>query len=113
MPLTVRSSAAAHTAAVTSTRSTGASRGFGVVLVLVAGVVAVPVCGITALAAAGHYGEAGWPLEFTVAYLAVGAAWLALVLTTVSGRLRLIAGSFLAVLALLVVLLTFYLTRLT
>jgi hypothetical protein len=98
---------------VSSTRSTGASRGFGVVLVFLAGVVAVPVCGITALAAAGHYGEASWPIEFTVPYLAAGAAWLALVVTTVSGQPRLIAGSFLAVLAVLVVLLTFYLTRLT
>jgi hypothetical protein len=35
-------------------------------------------------------------------YVAVGAAWLALVLTTVSGRLRLIAASFMAVLAVLV-----------
>ena len=71
------------------------------------------MCGITGLAAADHYHAASWPLEFTIAYVAVGVAWLALVLTTVSGRLRLIAASFLAILALLVGLLTFYLARLT
>ena len=39
-------------------------------------------------------------------------AWLALVLTTVSGRLRLIAASFLVFLALLVGIYTFYLVNL-
>lgn len=96
-----------------STRSAGASRGLGAVLVILAAVVSVPVCGITGLAAADHYHQASWPTEFTVLYLAVGVAWLALVLTTVSGRLRSIAASSLALLAVLVGLLTIYLTRLT
>lgn len=95
---------------MTSTRSAGASRGLGVVL---SGLVALPVCGITGLAAADYYREASWPIAFTITYLAVGAAWLTLVLTTVSGRLGFIAASFLTVLALLVGLLTFYLARLT
>jgi hypothetical protein len=54
-----------------------------------------------------------WPIAFTIAYFAVGAAWLALVVTTVSGRLRLIAASFLTVLVLVVGLFSFYLARLT
>ena len=74
---------------------------------------AVPVCGITGLAAADAYHQKdSWPIAFTTAYLAVGAAWLALVLTTVAGRLRLIVASFMAVLALLVGVYTFYLVNL-
>src|SRR5438309_10591827 len=85
-----RISTAAHTAAVGSTRSVGASRRGGAVLAILAAVVAVPVCGITGLAAADAYHQKdSWPIAFTAAYLAVGAAWLALVLTTVAGRLRL------------------------
>lgn len=95
-----------------STRSAGTSRGLGIVLVVVSGLLAVPVCGITALAAADHYLEASWPIALTITYLAAGAAWLALVLTTLSGRLRLIAASFLALLAVMVGLVTFYLVRL-
>jgi hypothetical protein len=98
---------------VALTRSAGASRGLGTVLVILAAVVAVPVCGITGLAAANHYMEKSWPIEFTTVYLGVGAAWLVLLLTTVSGRLRLITASFLAVLALVVAVVTIYLTRLT
>ncbi|HEY7623506.1 MAG TPA: hypothetical protein VIA63_00615 [Candidatus Limnocylindria bacterium] len=103
---------AAHTAAVRSTRSVGASRGFGVLLTVLSALVALPVCGITGLAAADHYRDANWPLEFTLAYVAVAAGWLALVLTTVSGRLGAIAVAFLALLALLVGLYTFYLNQL-
>jgi hypothetical protein len=98
---------------VGSTRSAGASRGLGILLAVLSGLVAVPACGITGLAAANHYLETGWPIAFTIAYFAVGAAWLALVVTTVSGRLRLIAASFLTVLVLVVGLFSFYLARLT
>jgi hypothetical protein len=98
---------------VALTRSAGASRGLGTVLVILAAVVAVPVCGITGLAAANHYMEISWPIEFITVYLGVGVAWLVLVLTTVSGRLRLIAASLMAVLAMLVAVVTIYLTRLT
>jgi len=99
---------------VGSTRSAGASRSLGVVLALLSALVSVPVCGITGLAAADHYHlQASWPIAFTVAYLAVGAAWLALVISSVGGWLRLIAASFLTILALLVGLYTFYLARLT
>jgi hypothetical protein len=113
MPLNLRSFVAAHTAAVATTRSAGASRGLGAVLVILSAVVSVPVCAITGLAAADHYRESNWPIEFTTVYLGVGAAWLVLVLTTVSGRLRPIAASFLAMLAVLFGVLTIYLTRLT
>src|SRR5438093_3803296 len=108
-----RISTAAHTAAVGSTRSAGASRGLGVVLAILAGLAAVPACGITGLAAADYYHQTSWPIAFTIAYFAVGAAWLALLVTTISGRLRLIAASFLTLLVLVVGLLTFYLARLT
>ena len=74
---------------------------------------AVPACAITGLAAADAYHQQdSWPIAFATAYLGVGAAWLALVLTTVSGRLRLIAASFLVFLALLVGIYTFYLVNL-
>jgi hypothetical protein len=91
----------------------GAPRLLGVGLALLSGLIALPVCGITGLAAADHYLEAGWPIALTITYYAVGAAWLTLVLTTVSGRPLFIVASFLTVLALLVGLVTFYLARLT
>jgi hypothetical protein len=93
-------------------RSAGASRRRGAGLVVLSGVVAVPTCGITGLAAADYYHQTTLPIAFTIAYFAVGAAWLALVMTTISGRVRLIAASFLTVLVLLVGLFTFYLARL-
>jgi hypothetical protein len=83
------------------------------VLAILAAVVAVPVCGITGLAVADAYHQKdSWPIAFTTAYLGVAAAWLALVLTTVAGRLRLIVASFLAVLVLLVGVYTFYVVNL-
>src|SRR4030081_3476179 len=106
-------SIATHTAIVASTGSAGASRALGSVLVILSAVVATTVCAITGLAAADHYHQTSWPIEFTIVYLAVGAAWIALVLATVSGRLRVITGSFLALLAVLVAVVTIYLTRLT
>jgi hypothetical protein len=96
-----------------ATRSAGASRGIGAVLVILSAVVSVPVCAITGLAAADHYHASSWPIAFTTVYLGVGATWLVLVLTTVSGRLRFIAASFLVLLALVVGLAAFYLARLT
>ena len=95
-----------------STRSAGESRRLGAGLVVLSGVIAIPTCGITGLAAADYYHQTTLPIAFTATYFAVGAAWLALVVTTVSGRLRLIAASFLTVLVLLVGLFTFYLARL-
>ena len=96
-----------------STRSAASyRRGLGVVLAVLSGLVAIPTCGITGLAAADYYHQTTLPIAFTIAYFAVGAAWLALVVTTISGRVRLIAASFLTVLVLLVGLFTFYLARL-
>lgn len=57
--------------------------------------------------------QASWPIAFAILYFAVGAAWPALVVTTVGGRLRLIATAPLTVLVLLVGLLIFYLSQLT
>ena len=96
-----------------STRSAASyRRGLGVVLVVLSGLVAIPVCGITGLAVSDYYHQTTVPIAFTIAYFAVGAAWLARVLATVSGRVPLIAASFLTVLVLLVGLFTFYLARL-
>ena len=97
-----------------STRSAASyRRGLGVVLAVLSGLVAIPTCGITGLAAADHYHQTTLPIAFTIAYFAVAAAWLALVVTTISGRVRLIAASFLTILVLLVGLFSFYLARLT
>ena len=97
-----------------STRSAASyRRGLGVVLAVLSGLVAIPTCGITGLAAADHYHQTTLPIAFTIAYFAVAAAWLALVVTTISGRVRLIAASFLTILVLLIGLFSFYLARLT
>ena len=84
----------------------------GAGLVVLSGVVAVPTCGITGLTVADYYHQTSVPIAFTVAYFAVGAAWLALVVATISGRVRLIAASFLMVLVLLVGIFAFYLALL-
>ena len=82
------------------TRSAVASRSLGVLLAVLAGLFALPVCVVTGLAAANQY-QPSWPIAFTIAYYAVGAAWLMLVLTAVGGRVAFIVVSFLALLALL------------